>query len=110
MKTFRNYILDEFNIEMPQGEISGAWFSQNGLPMILACTCCGMTMSAPSALIDHNGQVYCSGCGDPTEWEPLPEDTEDLGRHIYSFAVVAVVSSPQRGTIEENSRKENKNE
>ena len=25
MKTFRNYILDEFDIEMPQGEISGAW-------------------------------------------------------------------------------------
>ena len=79
MKTFRNYILDEFNIEMPQGEISGAWFSQNGFPMILACTCCGMTMSAPSALIDRDGQVYCSGCGDLTEDEPLPEDAEDLG-------------------------------
>lgn len=79
MKTFRNYILDEFDIEMPQGEISGAWFSQNGFPMIVSCTCCGMTMSAPSALIDRNGQVYCSGCGDLTEDEPLPEDAEDLG-------------------------------
>ena len=79
MKTFRNYILDEFNIETPQGEISGAWFRENGLPMILACTCCGMTMSAPSALIDRTGQVYCSGCGDLTEDEPLSEDAEDLG-------------------------------
>lgn len=80
MKTFRNYILDEFGIEMPQGEISGAWFSQNGFPMIVACTCCGMTMSAPSALIDRDGQVYCSGCGgDPTKDESLPEDAEDLG-------------------------------
>lgn len=32
MKTFRNFILDEFDIEMPHGEISGAWFSQNGFP------------------------------------------------------------------------------
>ena len=79
MKTFRNYILDEFNIEMPQGEISGAWFSQNGLPMIVSCTCCGMTMSAPSALIDRTGQVFCTGCGDAFESIPLDEDAEDLG-------------------------------
>lgn len=79
MKTFRNYILDEFNIEMPQGEISSAWFYENDLPMVVACTCCGMTMAAPFALIDRNGQVFCSGCGDPTEREPTPEDAEDLG-------------------------------
>ena len=79
MKTFRDYILDEFNIEMPQGKISGEWFSQNGLPMIVSCTCCGMTMSAPSALIDNTGLIFCTGCGEAFEDEPLPEDAEDLG-------------------------------
>jgi hypothetical protein len=29
----------------------------------VACTCCGMTMSSPSALIDDDGQCYCGDCG-----------------------------------------------
>lgn len=62
MKAFRNFIKDEFDIEIPRDSIPGSWFSENGLPMIVACTCCGMTMSSPSALIDDDGQCYCSGC------------------------------------------------
>lgn len=62
MKTFRNFIKDEYGIEMPHDNIPGSWFSENGFPMIVACTCCGMTMSSPSALIDEDGQCYCSGC------------------------------------------------
>lgn len=62
MKTFRNFIKDEFNLEMPKDNIPGSWFAQNGLPMIVACTCCGMTMSSPSAWIDRDGQCYCGGC------------------------------------------------
>jgi hypothetical protein len=62
MKTFRNFVKDEYNLEMPVGEIPGTWFSQNGFPMIVACTCCGMTMAAPSALIDDDCQCYCSSC------------------------------------------------
>lgn len=62
MKTFRNFIKDEFGIEMPRGNISGKWFSENGLPMIVACTCCGMTMAAPSAWVDDDGQCFCGGC------------------------------------------------
>lgn len=62
MKSFRKFIKDEFDIEMPHGEIPGNWFAEAGLPMIVACTCCGMTMASPSAWIDDDGQCYCSGC------------------------------------------------
>lgn len=61
MKTFRNYMKD-LGIDVPHDNIPGDWFSKTGIPMIVACTCCGMTMAAPSALIDNNGQCYCSGC------------------------------------------------
>lgn len=86
MKTFRNYIRDEFDIEMPpQSEISSAWFFHNGLPLLLACSCCGTAIDSPSALINRTGQVFCSECGDPTEDEPLPEDAEDLGDWDVGF-------------------------
>lgn len=62
MKTFRNFIEEDLGLEMPHDSIPGSWFTENGLPMIVACTCCGMTMAAPSALIDDDGQCYCSSC------------------------------------------------
>lgn len=49
---------------MPKGEISGAWFAEQGLPMIVECTYCGMTMALPSALVDDDGNCYCHGCVD----------------------------------------------
>lgn len=67
MKTFRAYILDEFGIEVPHDNIPGTWFSENGIPMVVSCTCCGMTMASPSALIDEDGCCYCSSCGDTME-------------------------------------------
>ena len=62
MYTFEQFIKKEFDITMPKGEINGSWFSNNGLPMIVECCCCGMTMASPSALIDYDGHCYCSGC------------------------------------------------
>ena len=62
MTTFRNYILANYGLEVPSPHIPGNWFSENGIPMIVACTCCGMTMSSPSAWIDRDGQCYCGGC------------------------------------------------
>ena len=64
MRNFRNFIEEEWGIEMPHGNIPGTWFSENGIPMIVACTCCGMTMVSLSALIDDDGQCYCSSCGE----------------------------------------------
>lgn len=67
MISFRQYVESHMNLEMPKGNISGAWFSENGLPMIVACSCCGMTMASPSAWIDDEGYTYCSDCADVSE-------------------------------------------
>jgi hypothetical protein len=64
MRTAETYLKEEMNIEMPQGEINGQWFAENGLPMIVECTCCGMTMALPSAMIDEEGQIFCSQCAE----------------------------------------------
>lgn len=62
MKNFRNYIKDEFNIEMPKGNIPGDWFSKNGLPMVVRCTCCDMSMVSPSAWLNDDGECFCADC------------------------------------------------
>lgn len=67
MKSFELYIKDERNLEMPKGEIPGSWFAENGFPMIVACTCCSMTMALPSAFINDEGYVFCSDCAGAIE-------------------------------------------
>lgn len=64
MKTFARYIKDEFEIDYPAGDVNGSWFAENGLPMIVECCCCGMSMASPNAMIDHDGKCYCSGCAE----------------------------------------------
>lgn len=67
MISFKQYVEQKRNMKMPKGNISGAWFAKNGFPMIVACTCCGMTMASPSAWIDDEGYTYCSDCADVEE-------------------------------------------
>jgi len=67
MTNFRDYIKQSYQLEMPQGNISGEWFSQNGIPMVVRCSCCGMTMASPSAWIDDEGYTFCSDCADVSE-------------------------------------------
>lgn len=63
MKLFCNYWNDENPTDpVPTGSINGGWFAQRGLPMVVACTCCGMTMGLPSAWITDDGECYCSDC------------------------------------------------
>lgn len=62
MLTFRDYIDKHYGIKMPEGDIPGNWFSKNSLPMVVSCSCCQMTMVAPSAMVDDDGSVYCSSC------------------------------------------------
>lgn len=47
---------------VPQGAISGNWFAERGLPIIVRCTCCGSTMALPTAYVDENLMTYCSSC------------------------------------------------
>lgn len=62
MISFKQYVEQKRNLTMPKGNISGTWFAENGFPMIVACSCCGMTMASPSAWIDDDGYTYCSDC------------------------------------------------
>ena len=62
MKTFEQWLKDNRGIEMPKGDVDAGWFDEQGLPMIVECTCCQMTMALPNAYIDEDGHTYCSGC------------------------------------------------
>ena len=66
MKTFAEWLKENFNEELPSGEINGRWFAERGLPMIVSCACCDMTMALPSAMIDEDGYTVCSSCADST--------------------------------------------
>ena len=61
MKTIKNF-LAETDIIMPEGTINGGWFAEHDLPMIVSCTCCGMTMALPSAMVDDEGKIFCDSC------------------------------------------------
>jgi len=64
----RNYLIQRIGIEMPFDSIPGSWFAENGLPMIVRCTCCESTMAMPSAFVDYDtGETYCSSCAGATE-------------------------------------------
>lgn len=64
MKNFFEYIKTERHIAIPDGDIPGSWFFENNLPMVVSCSCCGMTMTLPSAWIDDEGYTYCSDCAE----------------------------------------------
>ena len=63
LTSVRNYLIQKMDIEMPWDNIPGSWFSENGLPMIVRCTCCDMTMALPSAFVDYDtDEIFCYGC------------------------------------------------
>ena len=62
MKTFTEWLKDNYNEEMPKGDINAKWFIERDLPMIVHCSCCDMTMVLPNAYIDDDGYTYCSSC------------------------------------------------
>jgi len=64
MISFNDYVQQNLGVEVPKGNISGEWFYDNGIPMVVACCCCGMTMASPSAWIDDEGYTYCSDCAE----------------------------------------------
>lgn len=61
-KNFKNWA-KENGIKLPETTtINGQWFVDNGLPMIVECTCCGSTMALPSAYLDKDNRIYCGSC------------------------------------------------
>lgn len=67
----QQWIKEVLNIEMPSGDISGEWFAENDLPMIVKCTCCEMSMALPSALVNDAGETFCQNCVDQGLTKPL---------------------------------------
>ena len=62
MKTAKTFLRDNLSIEVPEGSVSGEWFAKNGLPMIVRCTCCDMTMVLFSAYVNEEGETFCASC------------------------------------------------
>lgn len=47
--------------------VSGGTFDEHGLPMVVSCTGCEMTLTLFSAWISSDDQLWCSDCaGQPT--------------------------------------------
>jgi len=62
MKSFKDYVESRGYEKMPEDTIPAVWFKRNFLPMVVACSCCGMTMASPSAWVDSQGYTYCADC------------------------------------------------
>lgn len=77
MKTMLEY-LKEIEIEVPDGEVSGTWFAEHHLPMVVRCTDCGMTMVLFSAMIDDEGLLYCKDCAPYFEIDEVEIDSEKI--------------------------------
>ena len=51
-------------IEIPkESNIPMSWFHENGLPAVVHCSNCEMTIILFSAMIDEDGYTYCPSCG-----------------------------------------------
>lgn len=75
MKTFEQWLKANGYPEMPKGTVNAEWFIEHGLPMIVECSCCTMTMALPNALIDDEGNIYCHDCGGAEYEEAKPDMT-----------------------------------
>lgn len=64
MKKFREWYKEVNGIEPDYDRSKSAmeWCNENGLPMIVSCTCCESTMIIFSAYIDEENYTYCPSC------------------------------------------------
>ena len=67
MISFREYVETKLNTKMPDGDIPGSWFYELGLPVVVRCSCCEMSMAIPSAWLDEEGYVYCRECAEVSD-------------------------------------------
>lgn len=64
MRSAEQWLWEEMGIEMPHGDISGSWFAEHNLPLIVECCCCQTTMALPTAVIDREGNIFCPSCAE----------------------------------------------
>ena len=64
MKKFKDWYKVVTGIE-PNSETSKdklLWCKEEGVPMIVSCTCCESTMIVFNAFVDDEDHVYCPSC------------------------------------------------
>jgi hypothetical protein len=67
---FLHSIGKEFPEPHSDGSISYGQFEEAGIPMVVSCTECKMTMVIRKNMYcDNNGRVYCKGCESELELE-----------------------------------------
>ena len=65
MKTFRKWIKEELGLDLTnQKTTSGSWFAEDGIPMIVTCTCCHDTFYVVSPVMDEDKKCFCRECGE----------------------------------------------
>ena len=74
MRNFKQWFTERFPKENLPSSMSGKWFAEHGLPMIVSCTCCQTTMTLPSALIGGDNDIFCHDCAGDDE-----EESGDVG-------------------------------
>lgn len=62
MQTFNEWLKENFDEELPSGNISMDWFNNRRLPMVVSCANCEETMCLPNTYIDEVGRCFCKNC------------------------------------------------
>lgn len=86
MKTMLEY-LKTLEIEVPEGEVNGTWFTEHHLPMIVRCTDCGMTMVLFSAMIDDEGLLYCEHCAQIFEADEAEKNSNRIEEDYVRYYI-----------------------
>ena len=65
MKTFKEWYEDVSGKDFDEKVAhNGNWFLEQGLPMVVSCTCCGCTMIISGAFVDEEDYIYCPSCAE----------------------------------------------
>ena len=63
MKKFKDWYKEVSGKELPSAALhNGNWYMEQGLPMVVSCTCCESTLLLPGAYLDDEDYIYCSSC------------------------------------------------
>jgi hypothetical protein len=66
MKTGRE-VMAEYGIPEDQQRVEASEFAKAGLPMIVACYGCDMTLCIANCLLDDDGRFWCKSCAEDLE-------------------------------------------
>ena len=63
MKKFKDWYKEASGKEFPNAAThNGNWFMEQGLPIVVSCSCCESTLLLPRAYLDDEDYIYCPSC------------------------------------------------